>query len=225
LIASQIQTDDCSRLSFISSSSSLSDGSSSCLSFISQFQTEADLQHLLSTTEATNDPTSPTTTEASVDLPLRSTATVADRSTATVAATTAGATDNPTSPSSPTTEASVDLPLRLTATVANRLTATVADLPLRSTATVASAPRRPSTASPTAVVALRRCHFVAFLPLIIMSGLQTPMSLAAQAAADAQAAAQAAAATQAAAAPKLLLLPKLLLQPKLLLEPSPQLIS
>jgi hypothetical protein len=83
-------------------------------SIISQFQTEANL-HLLSTTEVTDDPTSPsspTTTEASVNLPLRLTATtVADRSTATVAdlpplrsstATVAGPPRRPTSTASPT---------------------------------------------------------------------------------------------------------------------------
>jgi hypothetical protein len=99
---------------------SLTDDCSLSPSIISQFQTEADLQHpLLSTTEATDDPTTPSSTAA---------------------ATAAEATDDPTSPSSPT-EASVDLPLRSTATVVNRLTATVADLPLRSTATVAGPPR------------------------------------------------------------------------------------
>jgi hypothetical protein len=46
----------------------------------------------------------------------------------------------------------------------------------------------------------QRLLLLLLLPSAIMSGLQTPMSLAAQAAADAQAAAQAAAATQAAAA-------------------------
>jgi hypothetical protein len=133
-------------------------------------------------------------TEASVDLPLHSTAT-----------TTEATTDDPTSPSlptrRPTSTITVDLPMRSadTATVTG-----VVGPPRRPTSahtasvdlsTIAGPPRRPT--STVSFCLLGRLLIV--LLSSIMSGLQTPMSLAAQAAADAQAAAQAAAATQAAA--------------------------
>jgi hypothetical protein len=115
------------------------------------------------------------------------------------------------------TEASVDLPLHLTTTKAfvdlplvrsaattegTPLATCLVDLPLRST-TVVNLPLRLTTTAPyqpTKVVAAGLFVRLILLSSIIMSGLQTPMSLAAKAAADAQAAALAAAAAAQAAA-------------------------
>jgi hypothetical protein len=142
-------------------------------------------------------------TETFVDLPLQSTATEAinpteDDPTAPSSITIA-LDDNPTSPSLPPTATVAGPPRRLTsntvATVASpprRPTSSASvDLPLHSTVPLSGPPLRPSS-----TVSLFRLILLSS----IMSGLQTPMSLAAQAAADTQAAAQAAAATQAAAA-------------------------
>jgi hypothetical protein len=205
-----IQTDNFSSFitNYLFKSPEHDDCSYSSPSIISPIPTDSSVDlplHSTAITEATtlDDPTAPSSTIQLDDpTPPSSTVPGAQRPTA--------LDDDPTAPLSTITvfsalvgpsEASVDLPLRSTATVADPSEASV-DLPLRSTATVAGPPpRRPTStnpASPTAVVALHRCRLVAFLPLI-MSGLQTPLSLAAQGAADAQAAAQAATATQAAA--------------------------